>query len=310
MTGIRPYRVGVIGTSWASRVPLPTFASYEGIELAAICSGRMERAEEAAERFGARIAVDDYRALVESADVDIVYIGAPVRLHREMALAASAAGKHVLCEKPLALDATEAREMLEAAREAAVAHVTSFFVRPFESHQYVKQLVASGAIGEPRQLSVTHFPGWERGAWSWLDSAEQGGGHLGAVGSHYIDLARDWLGEFASVSAQLRTWIGEAEDRGGVRRPVDADDAFLLAGAMERGRSSRSSSRATCRRDAGDASSSTGARGPWWSTVTRCAARRGSTSPGGAIARRARSRSRRPASRQPSAGAPSRSSER
>ena len=235
MTGIRPYRVGVIGTSWASRVPLPTFASYEGIELTAICSARLERAEEAAGRFGARIAVDDYRALVESEDVDLVYIGAPVRLHHEMALAASAAGKHILCEKPLALDVSEAREMLEAASEAAVAHVTSFFVRPFESHQYVKQLVASGAIGEPRQLSVAHFPGWERGAWSWLDSAGQGGGYLGAVGSHYIDLARDWLGEFASVSAQLRTWIGEADDPGGVSRPVDADDAFLLAGAMEQG---------------------------------------------------------------------------
>ena len=62
-----------------------------------------------------------------------------------------------------------------------------------------------------------------------------GGGYLGAVGSHYVDLARDWLGEFASVSAQLRTWIGEAEDPDGVSRPVDADDAFLLAGAMEQG---------------------------------------------------------------------------
>lgn len=235
MTGIRPYRVGVIGTSWGSRVPLPTFASYEGIELTAVCSARLARAEEAAGRFGAKVAVDDYRALVESDEVDIVYIGAPVRLHREMALAAAAAGKHILCEKPLALDAAEAGEMLEAAREAAVAHVTSFFVRPFESHQHVKRLVASGDIGEPRQLAIAHFPGWERRAWSWLDSAAEGGGHLGAVGSHYIDLARDWLGEFASVSAQLRTWVGEAEDQRGVSRAVDGDDAFLLGGAMEQG---------------------------------------------------------------------------
>ncbi|MCY4639189.1 MAG: Gfo/Idh/MocA family oxidoreductase [Chloroflexi bacterium] len=235
MTHTRPYRVGVIGTSWAARVPLPTFASFEGTEVTAICSARAERASEAARRFGARLAGDDYRALIESPEVDIVYIGAPVARHREMALAAAAAGKHILCEKPLALDAAEACEMLGAARDAGVAHVTSFFVRPFESHRYVKELVASGDLGEPRQLSVTHFPGWQRGAWSWLDSSAEGGGYLGAVGSHYIDLARDWLGEFATVSAQLRTWVGEAGDAEGLRRPVDADDAFLLAGSMRQG---------------------------------------------------------------------------
>ena len=230
-----PYRVGVIGTSWAARVPLPTFVSYPGIELTTVCSARLERAQEAAERFGAATAVSDYRALVASPEVDIVYVGAPVHLHREMVLAAAAAGKHVICEKPLALDAAEAAEMLAAVRRAGVAHVTSFFVRPFESHQHVKRLVAEGAIGEPRQLSVTHFPGWQRGDWSWLDSAAHGGGYLGAVGAHFIDLARDWLGEFASVSAQLRTWVDEADDAEGVRRPVDADDAFALTGAMGSG---------------------------------------------------------------------------
>ena len=99
---------------------------------------------------GPPTAVDDYRALVASPEVDIVYVGAPVHLHREMVLAAAAAGKHVLCEKPLALDSAEAEEMLAAVRRAGVAHVTSFFVRPFESHQHVKRLVAEGAIREPR----------------------------------------------------------------------------------------------------------------------------------------------------------------
>ena len=235
MTPNRRYRVGAIGTSWSARVPLPTFASYAGVEVTAVCSARLGRAEEAARRFGARLAVDDYRRLVESPDVDIVYIGAPVRLHREMALAAARAGKHILCEKPLALDATEAGEMLAAAQGAGVAHVTSFFVRPFESHRYVERLVADGALGEPRHLSITHFPGWQRGAWSWLDSAAAGGGYLGAVGSHFIDLARHWLGEFAAVSAELRTWVPGAPDGDGRRRPVDADDAFALTGTMASG---------------------------------------------------------------------------
>ena len=234
MSNAARYRVGVIGTSWAARVPLPTFASYHGIDITTVCSARLVRAQEAAARFGGASAVDDYRVLVNSPNVDIVYIGAPVHLHREMVLAAAAAGKHILCEKPLALNATEAREMLSAVRSAGVANVTSFFVRPFESHQYVKQLVADGTIGEPRHLSVTHFPGWQRGAWSWIDSSEHGGGYLGAVGSHFIDLARHWLGEFASVSAQFRTWIREADDNG-TRRPVDADDAFTLTGSMQNG---------------------------------------------------------------------------
>ncbi len=235
MSSERGYRVGVIGTSWAARVPLPTFVSYPGIEVTAICSARLERAQETARRFGAALACDDYRALVASPEVDIVYVGAPVHLHREMVLAAAAAGKHVLCEKPLALDGAEAQEMLAAVRAAGVAHVASFFVRPFESHQHVKRLIAAGALGELRQLSVTHFPGWQRGEWSWLDSADHGGGYLGAVGAHFIDLARDWLGEFASVSAQLRTWVRDADDAAGVRRTVDADDAFALTGAMRSG---------------------------------------------------------------------------
>jgi len=233
------YRVGVIGTSWAAKSPLPTFQSYDGIELAAVCSGRLERAQATAEQFGAPVALDDYRDLVAMPEVDIVYVGSPVALHHSMAVAAAEAGKHLLLEKPLALDAAQGAEMLTAARTAGVAHIVAFTMRHFATHVLVQRLIDEGVVGEPRHLAITQFGGSAVGApprgWSWWSDRSQGGGVLGAMGSHYIDLTRYWLGDFAEVSGRLRTWQAEAPDEAGQMHEVTSDDGFAFAGSMRSG---------------------------------------------------------------------------
>ncbi len=233
------YRVGVIGTSWAAKSPLPTFQSYPGIEIAAICSGRLERAREACERFGAPVALDDYRELVVMPEVDIVYVGSPVALHDPMAIAAAEAGKHLLLEKPLSLDAVRGQAMLDAAERSGVSHIVAFTMRHFATHVLVRRLIDEGVIGEPRHLAIAHFGGSAVGApprgWSWWSDREQGGGLLGAMGSHYVDLARYWLGDFAEVSGSLRTWQRTTPDGEGRWRDVTSDDGFALIGTMRSG---------------------------------------------------------------------------
>ncbi len=233
------YRVGVIGTSWAAKSPLPTFKSYTGVELAAICSGRLERAQTTATQFGVPIALDDYRQLVALPEVDIVYVGSPVALHHPMAVAAAEAGKHLICEKPLALNAKHGHAMLAAVRSAGVAHIAAFTMRHFATHVFVRRLVDEGVIGEPRHLAITQFGGSAVGSrprgWSWWSDRAQGGGVLGAMGSHYIDLTRYWLGDFAKVSGQVHTWQREAADDTGRIHEVTSDDGFAFAGSMHSG---------------------------------------------------------------------------
>lgn len=248
------YNVGVIGTGWAARSPLPTFASYDRTNLVAVCSARLERARAAAAEFGAAHAYDDYRAMVARPDLDIVYVGTPVYLHYPMVMAALAAGKHVLCEKPLALDEHEAREMLAMAERHGLKHVVAFTMRHYPWSQKVKQLVADGFLGELRHMNVTQFlaapssaavaqpepsgSGAGRGAsggrraWSWVNDAALGGGMLGAMGSHWIDLTNDWTGGFRQVSGHLQASRGALPTDAGELKPATADEAFAISGVL------------------------------------------------------------------------------
>ncbi|MCL6646783.1 MAG: Gfo/Idh/MocA family oxidoreductase [Chloroflexi bacterium] len=233
------YKVGVIGTAWAARSPLPTFASYPPVELYAICSARLERAREAAERFGAPLFFDDYRTMVQLPELDIVYIAAPVYLHHPMTLAAAAAGKHVLCEKPAAVNVREAQEMLAACQQAGVAHAMAFTMRYFPHTLYIQRLVAEGFLGDLRHAAIQQWAGFPAGGplrpWSWLNDASLGGGYLGAMGSHYIDLLRAWFGEWESVTGLLRTWQTEYLANDGSIKTATAEDAFAILGTLANG---------------------------------------------------------------------------
>ena len=135
-------RVGVIGTSWyADMMHLPNLKSHPRAELAAICGRNRERAEEMARKYEIPRVFTDYRELIEEGDLDAVVVATPDDLHHPMTMAALDAGLHVLCEKPMALNAGQAGEMYDKAEAAGVKHMVFFTYRWWPSYRYLKQLV-------------------------------------------------------------------------------------------------------------------------------------------------------------------------
>jgi predicted dehydrogenase len=230
MTG--PLRVGVIGTGFGASVQIPAFRGHARAEVVAVASARPGKAREVADRFEVPHAFDDWRALVES-DLDLVSITTPPSLHHPMALAAVARRRHLLCEKPMALSTAEAQAMTAAARAAGVTAVIDHELRVNPNRRRVAALIADGYVGRPRHVLLTLASAMRADPsrpWNWWSDAEQGGGLLGAVGSHQVDLLRYWLGEITEVTGGVQTFVAQRPEPGGGRRRVTTDDftAFSL----------------------------------------------------------------------------------
>ena len=163
-----------------------------------------------AERFGFERHTTDWREVVEDPDVDVICILTPNDLHAEPALAAARAGKHVVCEKPLARDAREAAAMLEAVEAAGVVACCAFNYRFVPAVRRARDLLASGELGAVRHFRGTYRQSWgddpaAAGAWRF-DQGAAGGGALGDLASHVVDLARFLVGDLASVAAEAATF--------------------------------------------------------------------------------------------------------
>ena len=165
-----------------------------------------ERAIEAAARLGWEESATDWRAVVERPDIDIVDIVTPPNSHEEIAVAAMAAGKHVLCEKPIANDAAAARRMWDAARTAGVVTQVAHNYRHAPAIGYVRQLLDEGVLGDSLQFRVSYLfeGGFSDQASGWRGARSTGGsGMSGDLGSHIIDLAMYLLGDIRRVSGRL-----------------------------------------------------------------------------------------------------------
>ena len=211
-------RIGIIGASFARDAYLPAIALIEGAEAVAIASGRMESAQAAADAFGIPAAHDDWREMLQTHRPDLVCIATPTDMHAPMALAALDVGAHVLCEKPTAMDAGEARAMLEAAREKGRLHMLDHELRFDAVRQRVAEMIHAGELGEIRHANISNIgASWNdpatRPKGDWWSDASRGGGRLGANGSHQVDLLRWWLGEPASVMGQALTMVPHREDK-------------------------------------------------------------------------------------------------
>jgi len=149
-------RLGVIGTGFARRVQLPALALVPGVRLTAIASGRRANADLVAREFAIPAVFDDGAALAGSADVDLVLVSSTPDSHERFTVAALEAGKHVLCEARMAMDAAEAREMLAASR-AAPRLIAQLVPAPFDlaSWRTIRRLVADGSLGELREVHAT-----------------------------------------------------------------------------------------------------------------------------------------------------------
>ena len=195
--------------------------------LAAIAGRDADAVREAAKRYGYAAAYTDWRDLVADPAVNLLDNGGPNDLHAEPCIAAAEMGKHVLCEKPLARSAAEARRMLDAVSRAGITHMVGFNYRFVPAIRHARDLIHDGQLGTIYHFRARYLQDWladPAAPYTWrMSQANAGSGALGDLGSHVVDLARFLVGEPTSVGgAKLRTFT---TDRPGGK--VDVDDAFV-----------------------------------------------------------------------------------
>lgn len=221
--------VAIIGTGFARTTQLPAWRACEGARIVAVASGQRENAEQAAREFDIPFVAADWRELVARDEVDLVCIVTPPATHKEMTLAALDAGKAVLCEKPLAMNAEETDEMRRRARETKMLALVDHELRFLPARRLMRELILSGEVGRVRHAKFL-FRSDSRAsaerAWNWWSDERAGGGALGAIGSHAVD-ALDWLlsTHVSHVSATLTAHVRERLDpASGESKPVTTDD--------------------------------------------------------------------------------------
>ena len=217
-----PLRVAMIGTGFMGRMHAHAWRTAHRFfdlprtpELTLLVGRDPQRTAAAATAFGFDASADDWRRAVERDDIDIVDICTPGDTHAEIALAALAAGKHVLCEKPLANDVAEADLMVAAAERAHARGVVSmcgFSYRRTPALSLARRLVEQGRIGEVRHVRAQYLQDWlsdPDAPFTWrLDKDRAGSGTLGDIGAHSIDTAQWLTGDaIAGVSAIMRTFV-------------------------------------------------------------------------------------------------------
>jgi predicted dehydrogenase len=232
----RTIRVGVIGTGIGAE-HIRAFRQVPGAAVVAVCSAQQGRAEAMARQFAIPRATTDYRDLL-GADVDAVIITTPPALHRQMTLDAIAAGKHVFCEKPLAVTLAEATEMRDAAEAAGIVHMINHNMRFSASYATMQERIAAGYLGMPtladarvdlNPADYLRAPLWSDSKAGWFTDAAQGGGILaGSAGPHLVDMLRWCLGEVEAVCGGASVAVPSMTlADGSVMDGITAPDTFV-----------------------------------------------------------------------------------
>jgi predicted dehydrogenase len=226
--------IGIIGTGFARTTQLPAWAACAGARVVAVASGRRENAAAAAREFGIPFVADDWRGVVGHEDVQLVSIVTPPVTHAEMVGAALAAGKAVLCEKPMAMNAEESARMRALADEAGRLALIDHELRFLPARRRMREMILGGELGRVRHAKAL-FRADSRasagGSWSWWSDERAGGGVLGAIGSHVVD-ALLWMtgAQVSHASATLSTHVSQRADAesGATRRVTTDDEASIL----------------------------------------------------------------------------------
>ena len=202
-------------------------------------------AETARQRYGFDEASHDWRSVIARQDIDAIDIVTPNDSHAEIAVAAAQAGKHIICEKPLARTGDEAKTMLDAVERAGVIHMVAFNYRRTPAVALAKKYIEEGRIGNILSFRGTYLQDWSadpNGPLSWrFQKKVAGSGAVGDIGTHVIDLARYLVGEITAVNSIVKTYVASrplqsggfdqlaASDKSGKgpRGPVDVDDEML-----------------------------------------------------------------------------------
>jgi predicted dehydrogenase len=264
-------RVGMVGYGFMGKAhsnawrQAPYFFPLKAkLELHTLCGRNPAGVQAARAQLGWQYAATDWREMVESPLIDVVDINTPNDSHAEIAIAAARAGKHVLCEKPLALNVKQAEAMLAAVQKAKVVHMICHNYRRVPALAQAKKMITEGAIGKVYHYYARYAQDWlvdPEAPLRWkLQKAISGSGALGDISVHLIDLARYLVGEFKEVCGLMNTFIYERPllDGNGARQvrapkparkkgqapaaepvknlgKVTVDDAALLIGRFENG---------------------------------------------------------------------------
>lgn len=222
-------RALVVGTGFGCRIQVPALRGA-GFDVAGLVGSNPERTAERAAENGIAGHYTDLEQAIGETGADLVVISTPPHTHAPLTIRALEAGCHVLCEKPFARDAAEARAMLAAAEKAGKVHTIGNEFRYTPERSTVARAIAEGRIGEPYFASFVQYQSFvadfEDDFPDWWFRLEDGGGWLGTSASHVVDQIRSWLGEFESVSAGMTY--------GGFKRgPVE--DSFSVRFRLENG---------------------------------------------------------------------------
>lgn len=233
-----PVRIAIIGAGAVSDYHhLPAIRLDPRAELVAACDADAALLEQRQLTWGIDRVTTDYQSICADPGVDAVIIATPNFTHHGMALEAVRNGKHVMCEKPLGLSAAQVREMYLAARDAQVVHMTAFTYRFAPSMRYLKQLLVSGQLGEPRHFRSQRFLDWPETSWGWRQYRDKAGaGDLFDMTIHRIDFAADLLGPIARISGAVAQFVPrDKTPAGGTCPPSEVDDWSCLIGEFEGG---------------------------------------------------------------------------
>lgn len=237
-------KVGLIGSGFMGKTHSFGFATAARVfqlpvefEMEILADVSMEQAENASRALGFNRATDNWRDLIEDPSIDIVDITAPNALHKEMALAAIAAGKHVYCEKPLAPLAKDALEMAEAAQAAGVKTQVGFNYLMNPMLGVARDMIAAGELGEIYSFRGVHAEDYmadPMGQFTFRHDPK-GGGALADLGSHALATAEFLLGPISAVMGRLTTLVPERPDADGMMREVTVDDMAHVFVTFETG---------------------------------------------------------------------------
>lgn len=214
--------------------PLPAVPA-----LIALCGRNEAAVQEAAARYGYQRHCTDWRDLIQDDSIQLFDNGGPNDTHAEPCIAAAEAGKHIICEKPLARTAAEAKPMLEAVQKAGVKHACAFNYRFVPALRLAREMIERGELGQIFHFRAVYLQEWimdPQFPMVWrLKKDIAGSGALGDLGAHIIDLARFLVGEPKAVSGLTQTFIKERPTDDGGRDTVDVDDAFVSLVQFENG---------------------------------------------------------------------------
>jgi predicted dehydrogenase len=228
---IREIKAAVVGTGFIGVVHVEALRRL-GVEVTGIVGSSPERAAEKARTAGLPAPYPSFEAMLADPAVEVVHLTTPNHLHYDQVRAVLAAGKHVVCEKPLAMNSEETAELLRLAEESGLVHAVNFNIRFYAQNQEARARIERGELGEPRLISGGYLQDWLLldTDWNWrLDPAA--GGSLravGDIGSHWIDLVTFITGRHVeAVMADLTTFIGVR------KQPTGPVETFSGASAGE-----------------------------------------------------------------------------